>query len=509
MAYFSPVLPNDEFNQTLINRVHPQDWVNPKPASKYNLVVIGAGTAGLVTAAGAAGLGAKVALIERNLMGGDCLNWGCVPSKSIIRSSRLWKDINDAHQYGLNIPEGSQFDFGNVMERMRRIRAEISAHDSVERFSQLGIDIFLGQGEFLGSDSLQVGEQTLKFKKAVIATGARAFVPPIPGLDDTGYLTNESLFTLTEQPHHLLVVGSGPIGAEMAQAFQRLGTEVTLVEMGSRVLPREDPDVSHIITKVFEEEGLDLRLNTSFIKAEKDNEKVSVSLLKDGNENHLNVDQILMAVGRAPNVEGMGLEKVGVQYDPKKGIHINDYGQTTHPSIFAAGDVCMPYQFTHAADAAARIVIRNTLFSFLPKQKFSSLIIPWCTYTDPEVAHVGLSESEADKKGIAIDTFKRALHDVDRAITDSETEGFVKIHVKKGSDRILGATIVARHAGDMINEITLAMSKKVGLGALGSIIHPYPTQAEAIKQTGDAFNRTRLTPRTKRFFGWIFARARK
>src|SRR5437667_12802 len=381
-AHAVPTLvPADEHNRTLLQNVHPPEWRNPEPAPRYNLVVIGAGTAGLVTAAGAAGLGARVALVERYLLGGDCLNVGCVPSKCVIRSSRVVADLRDAARLGVPVGDGARPDFGAVMERMRRLRARISHHDSAERFQrELGVDVFLGDARFAGPDTVAVGARTLRFKRAVIATGAPA--------------------------------------------------------------------------------------------------------------------------SRAPNVEGLGLEAVGVQYDPARGVLVNDRLQTTNPRIYAAGDVCMQHKFTHMADAAARIVIQNTLF--LGRKKLSALHVPWCTYTDPEIAHVGMYERDAARQGIAVDTFATPLSTVDRAIADGEEEGFVKVHVKKGTDRILGATVVARHAGEMLNGITLAMVGGLGLGTLANVIHPYPTQAEAIRKTADAYNRTRLTPRVKRVFqSWL------
>jgi mercury(II) reductase len=466
------------------------------------VVVIGAGTAGLVTAAGAAGLGAKVALVERHLMGGDCLNVGCVPSKSIIRPSRAYADVRDASGFGVNVPEGVEVDFPAVMERMRRIRARISHHDSAWRFQELGVDVFLGEARFTGRDAVEVEGKTLRFKKAVIATGARAAEPPIEGLAEAGYLTNETIFSLTERPERLAVIGGGPIGCELAQAFCRLGSEVTIIEMAPQLLTREDQDAAHILSNVLERDGVHLRLNTSIKRVTLAGGKKLLHLQSSGNGEVITVDQILVGVGRVPNVEGLNLEAVGVAYDRRDGIVVNDRLQTTNPRIYAAGDVCMKYKFTHAADAAARIVIQNALF--LGRKKLSALTVPWCTYTDPEIAHVGLSERSAQERGIPIDTFVIPMSEVDRAIADGEEEGFVKILVKKGTGKILGATIVARHAGEMINEITLAMVKNIGLGSLSSVIHPYPTQAEAIKKAADAYNRTRLTPGIKKLLSrWL------
>ena len=498
MSQIPEVLPHDVHNEALVSNVHPADWKNPEPASRYNLVVIGAGTAGLVTAAGAAGLGAKVALVERRLLGGDCLNVGCVPSKCIIRSSRVVADLREADQFGVRVPKGMEVDFPAVMERMRRLRARISAHDSARRFKDLGVDVFLGEGKFSGPDSLEVDGKTLRFKKAVIATGTRPVHPSIEGISETGFLTNETVFSLTERPRRLAVIGGGPIGCELAQAFRRLGSEVILFHNASHILNREDSDAADILQQSFVRDGIRLILNCKTKRVEKKNGSKVIHIDCGGKEDEIAVDEILAGAGRAPNVEGLNLEAVGVKYDKREGVEANEYLQTTNPKIYAAGDICLKYKFTHTADATARMVIQNALF--LGRKKQSVLTIPWCTYTDPEIAHVGMYERDAQEKGIAVTTFIRPLNDVDRAIADGEEEGFVKIHVRKGTDEILGATIVARHAGEMISEITLAIVGHLGLGTLSKVIHPYPTQAEAIKQAADAYNRTRLTPFVKGLF---------
>lgn len=495
--------PMDIHNQTLVSYLHPSDWVNPQPASRYNLVVIGAGPAGLIVAAGAAGLGAKVALIEKHLMGGDCLNVGCIPSKCLIRSSRTAADITDAKRFGIHIPNNPEVNFAAVMERMRRLRAGLSHHDSVERYQQkLGVDVFLGSARFSGADTLEVGGQTLRFKKAVIATGARALQPQIPGLEETGYLTNETVFNLTEKPKRLAVIGGGPIGCELAQAFRRLGSEVVLFHKNNHILDREDADAAAIVQEAFIREEIRLIMPSEIHQIERTSWGKLINYEANGKQGSLIVDEILVGAGRAPNVEGLNLEMVGVNYDTKKGIFVNDNLQTSNPRIYAAGDVCMDWKFTHSADFAARMVIQNALF--LGRKKLSSLTMPWCTYTDPEIAHVGMSEREFQEQGIEVNSFLIPFSQVDRAVTDGEEEGFVKIHVKKGTDQILGATIVARHAGEMISEITLAMVNKIGLGKIASVIHPYPTQAEAIRKAADAYNRTRLTPFVKKLFSnWL------
>lgn len=491
------VPPMDGHNQTLVANVHPSHWVNPTPASRYNLVVVGAGPAGLVAASGAAGLGAKVALVEKHLLGGDCLNVGCIPSKAMIRSSRVAAEVREAGRFGVRVPDGTRVDFPAVMERMRGLRSRISIHDSAEQLKAQGMDLFFGEPRFTGGATLEVAGQTLKFSRAVIATGARAGRLPIQGLEDTGYLTNETVFQLTERPQHLACIGAGPIGCELAQAFRRLGCEVTLLEVAPRIMGREDPDAAELLRQVFLEEGIHLVLGCSIQRVERQGTQKIIHYSVKDQKGSVTADQILIGVGRMPNVEGLNLEAAGVSYDAKQGIRINDYLQTTNPRIYAAGDVCMSLKFTHAADAAARLVLENALF--LRRRRLRTLLIPWCTYTDPEVAHVGMYEADAEKAGIPVTTFEKQFSKVDRAVVDSEERGLVKIHVRKGMDQILGATVVARHAGEIINEITLAMTKGVGLGALANVIHPYPTQAEAIRQVGDVYQASRLTPVLKRF----------
>jgi pyruvate/2-oxoglutarate dehydrogenase complex dihydrolipoamide dehydrogenase (E3) component len=493
------VSPADEHNLRLLANLHPEEWHNPAPRNPYNLVVIGAGTAGLVSAAGAAGLGARAALIEKHLMGGDCLNYGCVPSKGLIRCAMAWADVRDAAHYGVHLRGDVDIDFRAVMERMRRLRADISHNDGVQRFTDLGVDVFLGAGRFTSPRSLEVGGQTLRFAKAVIATGGRAAAPPVPGLEEVGYLTNETVFNVTERPSRLGVIGGGPIGCELAQTFQRLGSQVTLLHRGAHVLNKEDADAAEIVQQAMLHDGVQLALNAQLRTITRRGKAKVLQYADDAGQScELVVDEILVAVGRAPNVEGLGLETAGVAFDPRTGVQVDDRLRTTNRRIFAAGDVCSRYQFTHAADFLARTVLANALF--MGRQKASALTIPWCTYTDPQIAHVGVTEHQAAADGIAIDTFMQPMAEVDRAILDGETTGFAKVHVKKGTGTILGATVVARHAGDMIGVYTMAMTHGLGLGALGKIIQPYPTQAEAVRKTGDLYNKTRLTPTVKTLF---------
>ena len=499
MAEKPLVLPLDENNKTLINNVHPALWKNPEPAPSYNLVVIGAGTAGLVTAAGAAGLGAKVALIERHLMGGDCLNVGCVPSKGLIRASRAAYEAKTAGKFGITCGGGAAIDFGRAMERMRRIRAGISSHDSFGRFSrELGVDVFLGSGAFIGSDTIEVEGSRLRFKKAAICTGAQAAVPPVPGIGETGYLTNENVFWLTELPKRLLVIGGGPLGCELSQAFARMGSQVTIIERSGHLLMREDADAAEIVQQAMLRDDVMLALNAKILKTEKRGADKVITIEQTGKSLELAGDEILVGAGRAPNVEGLGLEAAGIVYDQRTGVKVNEMLQTSNPRVYAAGDICFPYKFTHTADALARIVIANALF--MGRQKTASLVVPWCTYTDPEVAHVGMYKKDAHDKGHEVTTLTVPMADIDRALLDGETEGFARVHLKKGSDTILGATVVARHAGEMINELSLAITAGLGLSAIGKTIHPYPTQAEAIRRLADVYNRTRLTPIVKKLF---------
>ncbi|MFM2433078.1 MAG: hypothetical protein RLZZ511_4292 [Cyanobacteriota bacterium] len=489
--------PLDTYNQKLIQHVHPPDWANPTPQAEYDLVVIGAGTAGLVIAAGSAGLGIglKIALIEREYMGGDCLNVGCIPSKCLIRSARAAYEVSHSAHLGV-IAQAMSVDFKLVMERMRQVRSGISHHDSAQRFQDLGIDVFFGDAQFADRHSITVNGQTLKFKKAAIAAGARAVRPNIPGLEAAGYLTNETVFSLTERPQRLAVIGGGPIGCELAQSFHRLGSEVTLIHKNSHLLDKEDPDAAAIVQQQFQDEHLKFYLSADLQSVEVTPTGKTLTLKTPQGSQTITVDEILIGAGRQPNVETLNLDAIGIDYDRRKGVIVNDYLQTSQPHIYAAGDCCMDWKFTHAADFAARIVIKNALFApfGLGKSKLRDLIMPWVTYTSPEIAHVGLYEHQANQPTTTITI---PMHTVDRALTDGETQGFVKVLLRQGSDEILGATIVANHAGEMISEITTAMVGKMGLGKLASVIHPYPTQADAIRKAADAYRKTLLSDRTR------------
>jgi pyruvate/2-oxoglutarate dehydrogenase complex dihydrolipoamide dehydrogenase (E3) component len=480
----------------------------------YNVVVIGAGTAGLVTAAGTAGLGGRVALIERNLMGGDCLNFGCVPSKALISSARLVQQIRDAEKWGLD-RQSPQFVFDKVFERMRARRAKIAPNDSQERFESLGVDVFCGEARFVSPHEVEVEGQTLRAKNFVIATGSRAAIPKIKGIDAVPYFTNETIFDeLKEKPESMIVLGGGPIGCELAQTFQRLGVQVTIIQRGDQLLPREDRDVAEFLEHRLINEGIRVIKNAdAHSVATSDACEVALQLLDrqlgHPAERTFFADVLLVAIGRTPNFQSLDLKSVGVDVH-ETGVRVNDYLQTSQRHIYAVGDVIGPFLFTHMADAQARMVVRNIVvpFQFL-RQKMDYSVVPWCTYVDPEVAHVGLGEKEAKQKNTEYDLFRIPLEDVDRAVVESEDVGFAKILTAKGSDKILGATIVAPHAGDLLHEFVLAMKAKIGLGTIASTIHAYPTFAELARKAGDKYNKTRLTPRAKKIFTWLYARARK
>ena len=504
MASVIKMEPQDEWNRLLIDNVHPPTWQNPTPNGRYNLIVLGAGTGGLITALIASSLGARVALIERHLMGGDCLNVGCVPSKALIRGAQIVHEAREARQFGMPASDTDLGDFGEVMRRMREIRARISEEDSAERYSEeFGIDIYLGEASFAGEGRVKVGDQVLEYKKAVIATGARAVAPPIEGLAEAGYLDNETVFSLTKRPRRIAVIGAGPIGCELAQSFQRLGSEVHMLERMDQILTREDPDAARIVQDELVKEGVEMIFECAINRIERrGDERVIYLTCPEKGTRELIVDEILVGAGRAPNVENMGLEAVGVAYDAQKGVEVDDSLRTSNKRIWAVGDVCMQWKFTHAADAAAKIVVQNALFAVGPlgRKKLSDLVMPWCTYTAPEIAHVGLYERDAAERSIEIDTYQVSIAEANRAVTDGQEEGLVKVHVKKGSDEIVGATVVSAHAGDLITQFTMAIQNGIGLGAFTNIIYPYPTQGEAIKRAAGAYTRTRLTPRVKRLF---------
>ena len=484
-------------DRELCDNARPPNWRNPLPRDPYHLLIIGAGPAGLVAARGAAALGARVALVECHLLGGDCLNYGCVPSKTLIRTSRLYAEMRNAANFGARPPDDIQVDFPMAMERMRRIRTRVSRVDSAARLAAEGIDVYFGTARFISGDAVDVDGTRLQFKKAMIATGSRSMLPSIPGLAEAGFLTNETVFELTALPPRLLVIGGGPLGCELAQAFCRFGSYTIIAHDEPLFLPKEERDAAQMVSEALARDGVEIHLNTTVVNVRVEGGRKRVETLNDGNVAFITVDEILTGIGRVPAVGGLDLEAAGIAYDANTGIQVDDFLRTTNPRVYAAGDVCLEHQYTDTADASARIVVRNALF--LGRNRVSALTIPWCTYTDPEIAHVGIYVKEARERGIPVKTFTVPMHDVDRAIADGEEDGFVKIHVREGTDTILGATVVARHAGEMINGISLAMVAGIGLRTVANVIHTYPTQAEAIKQAANAYTRTRLSP----FLAWL------
>lgn len=536
------VAPDDEHNHRLVAAVRPSGWLDPEPSGRYNLVVIGAGTAGLVAAAGAAGLGARVALIERHLMGGDCLNVGCVPSKALIRSARIAAHARDGARHGVHVQD-VEVDFAEVMARMRALRADIAPADSAARFRDLGIDVYFGQARFASPREIVIdrgesqsrdagvpddasvpgdaGDRTptprrrLRFARAVIASGARARVPEIPGLADAGYLTNDTLFELTELPARLAIIGGGPIGCEMAQCFARFGSRVTLVEASDRILGKEESDAAEIVARALGDDDVTVLTGARVVRvdreaaAQPDTAKDGarrLTLEHGGDTRTVSADAILVAAGRRANIEGLDLERAGIASDDR-GVVVDDFLRTGNRRVFASGDVASSMQFTHAADAMSRLVLRNALF--FGRQKRSSLIIPRVTFTDPEIAAVGMTAEQAAERAIDIDTFELPLAEVDRAVIDGQTAGLIKVHTRRGRDTIVGATLVAPHAGELIGEITLAMTAGLGLSAISTAIHPYPTTALALRQVADRYQRTRLTPRLARIFQTLLAWRRR
>ena len=527
--------PDNSNDARLRAQVHPAHWLNPQPKQQYHLVVVGAGTGGLVTAAVAAGLGARVALIERHRMGGDCLNTGCVPSKAIIRAARSWHDAKTANaQFGGPVAHGDG-NFAQAFERMREIRANIASADSAERFRAMGVDVLFGEAQIVSANALNVGGQGLKFRRAVIATGSRPSVPNIPGLAEIDFYTNENIFSLREQPRHLVIIGGGPVGCELAQAFVRFGTRVTLVARDAKLLPRDTADASRIVYDALVRDGVHVMTNANVVRVGRgvgdvaDEEilranhgspavgngaiHAGVDAIHAGDDAEIVVrvadrdvmvrgDALLVAVGRTPNVEKLGLDAAAVKFDLQHGVHVDDRLRTSNHRVYAVGDVCSSLKLTHAADFQARMVVQNALF--YGRKKCSALITPWVTFTSPEVAQVGLTEEAAAKSGMAVDVVNVPMHEVDRAELDGATEGFCRILIARGTDRIVGASVVSEHAGEHISAVALAMTNGLGLSAFARTMHPYPTQGEMLRKAADAWNRRKLTPAVKKLFAWYF-----
>jgi pyruvate/2-oxoglutarate dehydrogenase complex dihydrolipoamide dehydrogenase (E3) component len=478
----------------------------------YNVVIIGAGTAGLVVAAGTAGLGGRVALVERNKMGGDCLNYGCVPSKALIASARAINSIRHASKWGLDEDE-PRFEFETVFESMRSQRAKIAPNDSIERFESLGVDVFLGEARFVSPHEIAVGDQTLRAKNFVIAAGTRARIPPIEGILDVPFFTNETIFDeLHKKPESMIVLGGGPIGCELGQAMGRLGVNTTIVQVHGQILPKEDPEVGDWMATLLAAEGVRVLCSSRAVRLSMRDGKVQLDLVHHPRGEHetmqIVADTLLVSAGRVPNVEKLKLDAAGVKFNPR-GIEVNAYLQSAQPHIYAAGDIAGPYQFTHTADAQARVVVRNILMPFqMLRQKMDYSVVPWCTYTDPEIAHVGLNETETKQQDISYDLISVRIDELDRAVVEREELGFVKVLTAKGTDRILGVTMVAANAGDLLHEFVLAMKYRIGLSQLATTIHAYPTFAELGRKVGDRYSKKRLTPFLKNAFMWLYRRSR-
>ncbi len=477
-------------------------WPRPQRFDR-NLIVIGAGSAGLSSAYLAAAMKAKVTLVEKSRMGGDCLNTGCVPSKALIRATRLLAQIRRAGELGIRKAE-AEFDFAEVMERVQQVIKTIEPHDSAERYSRLGVEVVRGEAEIVSPWQVKVktaaGERTLTTRAIMIATGARPFVPPIAGLEEVGYVTSDTVWNLRELPKRLLVLGGGPVGCELSQCFARLGSKVTQVEKNARLLHREDPRASQLLMNRFRTEGIDVRLEHQAVRfLREDGGKILLARWQ-GKEVRIPFDQVLVAIGRIANTKGFGLEELGIALTPRGTIETNEYLQTIYPNIYACGDVAGPYQFTHTAAHQAWFAVVNALFGNLKKSRIDYSVIPWATFTEPEIARVGFNEQEAKAQGIPYEVSLYELKELDRAITDGEREGFVQVLTPPGKDRILGVTIAGEAAGELIAEFVLAMKHGLGLNKILSTIHIYPTLAEANKYAAGVWRRAHTPPW---LMGWL------
>ena len=486
-------------------------WSHLKPKSfDNNVVVIGAGSGGLVTSLIAGAVKAKVTLVEKHKMGGDCLNTGCVPSKALIKSAKLLSHMKRSEEFGIASTTAT-WNFADVMERVQRVVKEIEPHDSVERFATLGVDTLIGSAKITSPWTVDVTfadgrKQTLTTKNIVIASGARPFVPPIPGLVEAGYYTSDTMWEMRELPERLVVLGGGPIGSELTQCFARFGSQVSQIEMAPRILGREDPEVSELVTKRFKEEGVAVLTGHKAKQVVVENGEKALICEVGGRDVKIPFDQILVAVGRTPNVTGFGLEELGIPTRGNKTVETNDYLQTIFPNIFACGDVTGPYQFTHVASHQAWYAAVNALFGRFKKFKADYRVIPWATFTDPEVARVGLSETEAKEKKIPYEVSFYGIDELDRAIADNEAHGFVKVLTVPGKDVILGACIVGDHAGDVLIEYVTAMKYGLGMNKILGTIHTYPTLGEANKYAAGVWKRnhqpTKLLEWVAKFHAW-------
>ncbi len=460
--------------------VRPADWVNPVPRERYHLVVIGAGPGGLVAAAGAAALGARVALVERHALGGDCLNYGCVPSKALLAAGRA----------GLGAAA--------ALDHARAARADLAPHDAAARFRDLGVDVFFGSGRFVRPDVVEAAGARLRFRRAIVATGGRPAVPDVPGLADAGFLTSETVFELADAPARLVVLGAGPVGCELAQAFARLGTRVTVVGRGARILAKDDAEAAAIVRHSLERDGVEFRLGAEVLRVRAEPGGRVIELRGEG---AIAADALLVAAGRAPNVEDLGLAAAGLALEGGR-LRVDGRLRTTNPRVYAIGDVASARQFTHLADAQARLALANALF--FGRGSAERLVVPWVTYTEPELAHAGTGAADAAAAGAAVTTLTVPFAELDRAVTEARTDGFLRVHAASRTGRLLGATVVGEHAGELIGELAAAIARGARVADLGASIRPYPTRSEALRRAADAWNRRRLTPLARRVLGAWF-----
>ena len=502
----------DEHNAELLDCVRPIRWQDPEPEPMYNMVAIGAGAGGLVTALGVAGVGGKSAICEKNLFGGDCLNTGCVPSKALISAAKHVHNVRQGSKYGITCAGEFKVDFQKVMESIRKKRATIGHHDACDRFiKDYGIDIFLGHAKFIDQNTIECNGKKLKFARAVIASGGRPYVPIIPGIENVYYYTSENIFNIVTRPQNIVIIGGGPIGAELGQSFQRLGCKVTFLLKSSRFLNKEDPDAAKIVKNKLEKEGCTFYTNVKYNMIESSNDLSSsppniqkssrcvIHLLRT-TESHnktlsIHCDILILACGRLPNVNGMNLEAAGVKFDEKRGIHIGETMRTSNSKIYAVGDCCQSQHFTHMADQMARTVIKNACF--FGSGKYTEMVIPRVTYTDPELAQVGLNKIELAEQGIEFSEYIYDFKESDRAICDDDLQGFIKFYTVKNTPTILGCVIVCARAGEMIGEAALAMSNKLTLSHIYNTVHPYPTYSESFRAAAGKWANTKLTTNAK------------
>ncbi len=487
MHLIAPLPALDGNDAALLARVRPPDWINPRPKALYDLAILGAGPAGLAAAEMAVSKGLSVALFERNALGGNSLNVGSIPSKAMIGSAGAAAGIRDTYRFGVGPDAPPQIDFGTVMARMKRLRARIAGYHAAARLRDLGVDVFFSSARFAGPHSLVMEAGDISFKKALVATGARPKAADIPGFEQLNYFTSSTIFDITALPKRLAIVGGGPLGCELAQAFCRLGSHVVIIQNEPKFLPKEERDAAELLSWALSRDGVEVRLNTQVTGGQISNGIKTLVTLNNGVRDQVQADEILLSVGRVPNVEDLNLTKAGVDCRPMTGIAVDAFLCTKNPDIYAAGDVCSVHKFANVAEASGRLAVTNAFFG--PDSQRTSQNIPWCTFCDPEIARIGLDAAGARQQSIPVRSFTVMMQDVDRAITDGMDDGFVKICVRDGTDEILGATIVAARASEMINEMSVIMSVGLGMRALAEVLHTYPAQSEAIRMAARAFVR--------------------